>query len=454
MRSGYWVYCLSACLAISAPAASTDAAHWPQWRGPFDNGVARTAAPVEWSATKNILWKAEIPGRGHSSPVIWGNRIFVTTAVPVEGAAAAPAPAPAEPAGGPGGGGGRRGGPGGGTGVGIEHRFVVMALDRATGKVLWERTANTAKPHEGYHFRYGSFASNSPITDGEHVYAFFGSRGLFVYDLDGKLAWKKDFPPMKMRLAFGEGVAPVLDGNRLILNFDQEENSHILVLDKRSGKELWRAARDEQSAWSQPLPIQHGGKRQIVVAATNKVRSYDAETGKVIWECAGLGGNVIPAPVYKDGIVWVMSGYRNPNMMAIRLGREGDLTGTDSILWTNQRGNPYTASPVLHDGKLYFVSDNGLLSCLNAKTGEPYYLQQRLPKPYAFKSSPVAAGDRLYLATENGDVVVVRLGEKFEVLATNTIVPDEMYISTPAIAENTLYLRGPNTLYAIRETAR
>jgi outer membrane protein assembly factor BamB len=452
MRFAHWVACLPLLILITVTAVSApnDAAHWPQWRGPFDNGVARTAAPTEWSATKNIAWKTDIPGRGNSSPVIWGNRIFITTAIPTE--AAAPS-APAEgPAGGPEARGGRRG-PGGGSGAGVEHRFVVMALDRATGKVVWEKTARVAKPHEGYHHRYGSFASNSPVTDGQHVYAFFGSRGLFVYDLDGKLVWQKDFPPMRMRLAFGEGVAPVLDGNRLILSLDQEAESQIVVLDKRNGKELWRMARDEQSSWSQPLVVEHGGKRQIVVAATNRVRSYDAETGKVIWEAGGLGGNVIPAPVSKDGIVWVMSGYRNPNMMAIRLGREGDLTGTDAILWTNQRGNPYTASPVLHEDKLYFISDNGLLSCLNAKTGEPYYLQQRLPKPYAFKSSPVAAGGKLYLATEDGDVVVVRMGEKFEVLATNTIA-EEMYVATPAIAENTLYLRGPNTLYAIRETTR
>jgi outer membrane protein assembly factor BamB len=216
----------------------------------------------------------------------------------------------------------------------VEHRFVVMALDRNTGKIVWQQTARTAKPHEGYHFRYGSFASNSPVTDGQHVYASFGSRGLFVYDFNGKFVWQKDLPEMRMRLAFGEGVAPVLDGNRLILVLDHEGDSQIMVLDKRNGKELWRAARDEQSTWSQPLVVEHAGKKQIIVAATNRVRAYDAETGKVIWECGGLGGNVIPAPVSKDGIVWVMSGYRNPNMMAIRLGREGDLTGFTAEQWT------------------------------------------------------------------------------------------------------------------------
>jgi outer membrane protein assembly factor BamB len=423
-----------------APAGDNDPGHWPQWRGPYRNGIARTSAPLEWSATKNIAWKTGIPGRGHSSPVIWGDRIFVTTAVPT-GTPSAETPASAAD----------RRGPGGGTGALIEHRFLVYCLDRNTGKVIWEREARVAKPHEGYHFKYGSFASNSPVTDGKLVYAFFGSRGLFAYDFDGTLVWKRDLPHMRMKLAFGEGVAPVLDGDRLILSLDQEENSEIIAMDKGTGKDIWRVKREEQTAWAEPLVVEYGGKRQIIVAATSKVRSYEAETGKLIWECSGLGGNVIPAPVSKDGIVWVMSGFRNPNLMAIRIDRTGDLTGTDAILWTNQRGNSYTPSPVLDDDKLYFVSDNGMLSCLSAKTGQPYYQQQRLPKPYNFKSSPVAAGGRLYLSTEEGDVVVVKMGGTFEVLATNRIA-DEMIIATPAVAEGGLYLRGPSAVYCVRET--
>jgi len=325
-----------------------------------------------------------------------------------------------------------------------------MCLDRKSGKVLWERTAKVAKPHEGYHMRYGSFASNSPVTDGKLVFASFGSRGLYCYDFEGKLIWKKESPQMRMRMAFGEGVAPVLDGDHLILSLDQEENSAIVVLNKKDGKEVWRQARDEQSAWSQPLVFTHNGRKQIVVAATNKVRSYDAANGKLIWECAGLGANVIPVPVYKDGIVVVQSGFRNPNMMAIKLGKEGDLTGTDAILWTNTRGNSYTPSPVFDGEKYYFASDNGLLSCVNFKTGEPYYLQQRLPKPYALKSSPIAAGGNLYISTEDGDVVVVKMGAKYEVVATNHI-DDEMFVSSPAVADGALYLRNQKALYCIRE---
>src|SRR5262249_51680023 len=189
---------------------------------------------------------------------------------------------------------------------------------------------------------------------------------IYAYDLNGNLKWKKDLPPMKMRLQFGEGTAPVLDERALILNFDQEQGSYILALDKTNGKELWRADREEMSAWAPPLVVEHAGKKQVVVAATDKVRSYELETGKLVWECAGLGANVIPAPVVQGDVVYVMSGFRNPNLMAIKLeGASGDLTGSKNILWTNQRGNSYTPSPVLADNKLYFVSDNGMVTCLD-----------------------------------------------------------------------------------------
>jgi outer membrane protein assembly factor BamB len=411
---------------------------WARWRGPNENGMARGDAPTQWGDAKNVAWRTPIPGRGFSSPVIWGDKIFVTTAVPTGSPAAKPAPQPQ----------GR--GAGGGTGAGIEHKFVVLCLDRNTGKVLWERVATVATPHEGHHNRYGSFASHSPITDGKHVYAFFGSRGLYCYTLDGKLVWQKEFPALRMRMAFGEGLAPTLDGDTLYVSQDHEGGSFALALDRNTGKEIWRVPRDEGSSWSQPLMLTHNGRKQLVVSASNKVRAYDPATGKVIWECAGLGGNVIPAPVTAGGVVYVMSGHRNPNAMAIRLGREGDLTGTDAIVWANDRGNSYTPSPVLFDNKLYFVSDNGLLSCLNFLTGGPYYRQQRLPQPYNFKASPVGANGKLYLSTETGDVVVVKMGETYEVLATNTL-KDQSFIATPAIAGGSLYLRSQEALYCIRQ---
>jgi outer membrane protein assembly factor BamB len=437
-------------LTLALPVVAADDT-WPRWRGPLDNGVARGDAPHQWSDAKNIAWKIPIPGRGHSSPVIWGGKIFVTTAVPAVEMSAGAAGGARGPGGGarrPGGGGR---GPGGGAASGVEHRFLIIAVDRQTGRLVWERTALTATPHEGYHGRYGSFASNSPVTDGRHLFAFFGSRGVYAYDLDGKLLWKKtDFPKMKMRNQFGEGSAAVLHGSVLLLNFDQEENSFLLALDKSTGKQIWKVDRDEISAWSPPFVAEHDGEKQVIISATNKVRSYDLATGKLIWECAGLGSNVIPAPVIHNGTVIVMSGHRNPNLLAIKLGKTGDLTGTDAVAWTNQRGNSYTPSPVLHDGKLYMLTDNGMLSCLNASDGKPHYLQQRLPKPYNFKASPVAVNGKLYLSSEDGDVIVVKMGEKFEVLATNTHA-DEMFIASPAVADGSLYLRGRNTLYCVRQ---
>lgn len=424
-------------LFLLAPAliAATDPAAWPKWRGPNEDGVAKGPAPTVWSDTKNVAWKANIPGRGHSSPVLWGDHIFLTTAIPT-----APVTTPDS-------GGGR--GPGGGYASGVEHKFVVMALDRKTGKTVWEKTLLTATPHEGYHFRYGSFASNSPVTDGKLLYAFFGSRGIYALDIkNGNVVWQKPFGKMRMRLSFGEGVPTVLDADRLLLNFDQEDGSYFVALDKTTGKEIWKVERQEPSSWSPPAVTTVAGRKQIVVAASNKVRAYDYLTGKLIWECAGLGTNVIPSPVFYNNSVIVMSGHREPNRMAIKLGRDGDLTGTDAVLWQNTKGNSYTPSPVLHNGRLYFVTDNGILTNINAATGEVLY-QERLPGTYSLKASPVGANGNLYISTEQGDILVVKMGDKFE-LVSNNKMGDEFFIATPAIADGEIYIRGRNTLYAVR----
>ena len=428
-------------LAAVTTTLASDPGFWPYWRGPAADGMAVGDAPLKWSDTENVLWKTAIPGKGNSSPVIWGDKIFLTTAIPTAAPKTEPAAPPQQ---------GRRG-PGGGTGPQPEQKFDVLCLDRKTGKVLWQKTAKVATPHEGYHSTYGSFASNSPVTDGKRVYASFGSRGVYAYDMEGHLLWEKDLDvQMRIRNAFGEGVAPVLHADRLILNFDHEGSSFLVMLDAASGKEIWKVNRDEITSWAPPLVCEYKGRKQIVTAATKKVRSYDFATGALLWECAGLGANVIPQPVIQDDMVLVMSGHRDPNLMAIRLGREGDLTGTDAIVWSQTRGNSYTPSPVLHDNKLYVLTDSGFVSCYNARTGEPYYQQTRLPKAYSFKSSPVGANGKLYLASENDDVIVLRMGEKFEVLATNTI-PDSVFIATPAVSGGEIFLRSQSHLYCISE---
>lgn len=432
----------AALLLATVPVGTAPAdGDWPYWRGPAADGMAVGDAPVTWSSTENVAWKTEIPGLGHSSPVVWGDHIFLTTAIKTGKAAAAPPPPST---------GGRRGGFMGGGGPQVEHNLDVLALDRKTGKILWQRTAKTAVPHEGGHNTYGSFASNSPVTDGTRVYAFFGSRGMYCYDFEGNLIWERDFGvQMRMKLQFGEGMAPVLAGDKLILVFDHEGDSFIVAVDKNTGKDAWRVSRDEQTNWAAPLVLTFKGRTQVVVAGSNKVRSYDLETGTVIWECGGLGANTIPQPVVQDDLVFVMTGYRDPMLMAIRLGREGDLTGTDAIVWSQTRGNSYTPSPVIFENKLYVLTDTGMVSCYNAKTGEPYYHQTRLPKTYSFKSSPVGANGKLYLATENEDVVVLRMGERFEVLATNTMT-DQVFIATPAITGGEIFLRSKTTLFCIR----
>jgi outer membrane protein assembly factor BamB len=420
-----------------APGADS----WGHWRGPSQTGVAAEAAPVRWSDTRNIAWKVEIPGRGHSSPVIWGDRIFLTTAVPT-GRKAEPSDAADL--------GERRSDSG--AGALEEHRFDVLALDRATGKTLWRQTAVTAVPHEGYHATYGSFASNSPTTDGQRLFVSFGSRGLFAYDMSGKPLWQRDFKiQMRMFQEFGEGVGPVLDEGRLIVLFDHEGDGFLAMLDAATGREVWRTPRTDGTNWAAPLVVRHNGRKQIVVNSPRKIRGYDYESGKQIWETTGLGLNTIPRAVQHGDSVLVMSGFINPALFAIRLGREGDLAGTDAIKWrAANRGLAYTSSPVLHEGKLYFVTDNGMASSIDAGTGTPVYQQVRLPKPYAIKASPVAAGGMLYFPTEDGDVVVARIGPTLDIVATNALT-DQSFVASPAIAGGDIFLRSRTHLFRIHE---
>ncbi len=427
--------------------SASPAGWWPHWRGVQQTGVAPGDAPTQWSDTSNVAWKIEIPGRGHSTPVVWGDRIFLTTAVPTGRRS--------EPANEGGGGRGGRGGRGGfgsqSAGGNEEQQFDVMAIDRLTGKTIWRQTALTATPHEGYHFQYGSFASNAPTTDGQRVYASFGSRGLYAYDLTGKLVWQKDFG-LKMRMfnGFGEGVGPILDEGRLIVLADHEDEGFLTMLDAATGKEVWRTPRTDGTNWAAPLVVTHAGRKQIVVNSARKVRAYDYQTGKQIWEVAGLGQNTIPRAVQHQDLVLVMSGFRNPQLMAIRLGREGDLAGTDAIVWRMDRGLSYTASPVLLDGKLYFITDTAMVSAVDVMTGQPVYQQVRLPKPYNIKASPIAVAGRLYFPTEEGDVIVARVGPTFEIVATNTLT-DQSFIASPALADGDMYLRSRTHLFRISE---
>ena len=419
-------------MSVGVTLAGAAQAEWPQWRGPFNTGMAEGDAPLRWDERAGVKWSLEIPGRGHSTPVVAGNRLFLTTAVPT-GRGTPPASA---------------GRAGGGADAGLEHRFDVLAIDRDSGTVAWKRTAAIATPHEGYHRVYGSFASNSPVTDGARVFAFFGSRGLFAYDLDGQPLWQKDFDvKMRMDMAFGEGTPLTLHDGRLLLHFDHLDTGFLAMLDGATGREIWRTKRTEPYNWAAPYVAHHDGRRQVIVSGLS-VRSYDFDTGALLWEAAGLGENTIPQPVQHEDMVFAMSGHTVKMLLAIRLGRKGDLTGTDAIAWSTPRGAPYTPSPLLHEGRLYVLTDSGLLSVFDGATGKPHYQQARLPKPYNFKASPVGANGKLYLASEEGDVVVVRMGETFEVLATNTM-DGQSFIASPVIVDGDIYLRSRTHLFRI-----
>lgn len=443
-------------LAIStglAPARAADTGHWPQWRGPAFNGTAPSgSAPTTWSETEHMRWKFPIPGLGTSTPIVWGDQVFILTTIETAKAAAAPAPPPeaAPAAAAPAEGRPRRGGGGRSEKPTTPVQFVILSIDRKTGKALWQKTAREQVPHEGHHRDHG-FASGSPVTDGEHVYAYFGSFGLFCYDMKGNLVWEKDLGDMQTRNSFGEGSSPALHGDTLVVNWDHEGEDFVVALDKRTGKERWRQMRDEPTTWSTPLIVEHGGKAQVVVCATNNIRSYDLATGAPVWECGGMTGNVVPTPVSEAGMLYAISGFRGAALLAIKLGRTGDLTGTDAIVWQHGKGTPYVPSPLLTGGRLWFYSgNNGVLSCFDAATGKTLFEAERIGElAGGVYASPVAADGRIYLLGRDGKTVVLKQSDKIEVLATNQLA--DRFDASPAIVGKDLFLRGHQSLYCIGE---
>ena len=422
-------------IPLSLGNCSDDAQReWAQWRGPLSSGVAPFAdPPVEWSESKNVRWKTEIPGKGHSTPIVWGDRIFLTTAIAI----GEPMPPPV----------GIRPGSHDNMATVNRQEYSVIAIDRRDGKILWKKTVLSDVPHEGAH-QTASFASDSPVTDGVHIYAFFGSAGLYCLDMNGDLKWKADFGKKHTLHGHGEGNSPALYGDTLVINWDHEGPSFIAALDKNSGKELWRTPRDEVTSWSTPLIVEHNGKMQVVVSATNRIRGYDLATGVEIWECAGMSTNVVGSPVYADGVVYAGSSYEKRAMLAIRLeGAKGDITGSSQVLWSRNRDTPYVPSPLLYEGKLYFLKHyQGILFCLTAKTGETVFGPQRLPDMYNIYASPVGAAGRIYITSREGITTVLKHGAP-EILAANTL--EDSFSASPALAGKDLFLRGEKYLYCL-----
>src|SRR6266568_4104638 len=394
--------CLLAASALAEGGGACDTAallhNWPQWRGPLANGVAPHAnPPIRWSETNNVRWKIPLPGKGHSSPIVFGDAVYALAAVPV-GEAQKPVYDDA---------------PGVHDSVPVtqRHQFVALAISRRDGSVLWNKVLREEWPHEGGHVT-GSLASNSPVTDGEHLYVFFGSRGLYCLDLSGELNWSKDLGRMHTLHAHGEGSSPVLQGDMLIVCWDHEADSYLYAFDKRTGKQLWKVARDEKTSWSTPLVVEHEGKPQIIVSATKRVRGYDLATGTQLWECAGL---------------------------------------TDNVAWKMNRMTPYVSSPLLYGDTLYFLRHNqNILSRLEPATGKPRGEALRLEGITDFIfASPVGAAGRIYVNGRDGTTVVLHHDRENATLAVNHL--DDSFSASPALAGRELYLRGERFLYCIAE---
>ncbi len=413
---------------------SANIAHnWHQWRGPRADGVSPHGRPaVRWSPIHNLAWRVDLPGRGSSTPIVWGERIFLLTAVPTDRPADPPVPAD----------------PRSKTRPPAQYfRFSVLCLNRATGRTIWQRTVNESVPHEGRHPTNG-YASASPTTDGTHLYVSFGSRGIYCLDQNGNTVWKRNLGRMRTRYGWGEATSPALHGDSLVVNWDHEDQSFLVVLDKRTGQTRWKLDREEPTTWATPLIVQSAGKSQIVVSGTRRVRSYDLVDGALIWQCGGQTVNAIPSPLAASGVVYCMSGYRGAYACAIPLNSTGDLTDTDRILWRHDQGTPYVPSPVLDQGRIYFTRSNtGLLTCLDAQSGKPLFTRKRLPGISGMYASPVVADGRIYFVGRDGTTTVIRAGREFEVLATNRLnVPID---ASPAIVGEQLYLRASSALYCI-----
>ena len=423
--------------AVVADDVAQDAlANWPQWRGPTFNGVAPHGdPPLRWSESENLRWKVPLEGRGHSTPIIWGERIFLVTAIPIDKQVPPPYVIPP------------------GTPRVNQHdavittwepqALVLQCLDRGTGNQLWQRTVIEVMPHQGYHWK-GSFASASPITDGEHVYVYFGSFGLYCYDLDGRFVWKKDLGPQVMEDGLGEGSSPVLHGHTLVVVVDHELQSFVVAIDTRTGAEMWKVDREEVSNWSTPRIFAHDGRHQVVVNG-QMVKSYDLQTGELLWQCGRQSEGAIPMPAVGHGLVFATSGFAEDTLHAIKLGQRGDLTDSEHVVWSLDRGTPYVPCPMLWGDEIYLLEDRSFFSCLRAVDGHRHYFKRRLPDVRNFSASPVGAADRIYLLSEEGQTAVLERGPELKVLAVNSI--DETFYASPAIVAGEIFLRGEQHLY-------
>lgn len=452
-----FLFPLAVAITSMTPLANANADNWAHWRGPTGNSVSTTAnPPTQWSVTENIKWKAAIPGRGSGSPVIWEDQVFVVSAVPSDGQQE---PQASEQSGGgqSGGGargrqgrsGGRRSGRGGGKSI-PKLLFKIFSFDRKSGDLRWEQTAIEATPHQETHSTNG-FASASPCTDGQHVYAHFGSRGLYCYTMTGELVWKRDdLGKMETRNGFGEGSSPTIAGDKILIPWDHEGESSLFALDKTTGKTIWKTPRDEPTCWATPLVVDNDGQLQVIMNGQTSARGYDLASGKELWRCGGQTDRPCASAVAGSGLVFVGSGFKGNFLGAFRLTGSGDIEDTDAVAWTTERDCPDVSSPMLSGSRLYFHKGKaGQLTCLDAATGTPFYSAARIDGIRNTYASPVAAGGHVYLTGRSGTIVVIKDSDKLEIVSTNSV--GEGVDATPSPVDNELFIRGSKHLFCIAQ---
>ncbi|MGK0201882.1 MAG: outer membrane protein assembly factor BamB [Planctomycetota bacterium] len=432
-------------LAAAALLAQQQKHDWAQWRGPNATGVAVDAdPPTKWSEKENIRFKLELPGVGYGTPVIVGNRIYLTTAIEVGAkVVAVPDNAP---------------GAHDNAKVTRRHAFVALAIDRQKGKIVWQKKLHEQLPHAGFH-NSSALASASVVTDGELILAYFGSYGLYCLDKDGELKWQKDFGDMQIKHGHGEGCTPVLHGDTVVVNWDHEGQSFIVALNKRTGEQIWRKDRDEVTSWATPLVVEVDGKQQLIVSGTKQIRAYDLKNGEVIWSCRGLSNNVVASPVSSNGMLYAGSSYVKKRMLAVRLaGATGDITKSDHVVWRRSARTPYVPSPLLYGDWLYFLNHyQGFLARVHAKTGEEPSRPLRLPGMREIYASPVGAAGRIYITDRQGATLVISHSndkgkDKPQLLAHNLL--EDSFSASAAIVGSEIYLRGMRYLYCIAKPVK
>jgi outer membrane protein assembly factor BamB len=442
---------LHCCLLITcewSAKAADGPSSWPQFRGPGSRGVAEgeNKLPERWSATENVAWKRDIAGRGWSSPVVWGEHVFLTTVVNTGTTEEAKKglyfggdrPVPPD----------------------AVHQWKVICLNLKSGEIRWERLVHEGKPQSPIHIK-SSFASETPVTDGERIYCCFGNVGIFCFDFAGQLLWRHKLAPLPTRFGWGTAASPALHQGRLYYCNDNDQESYLLALDAKTGQEVWKTPRDEKSNWATPFVWENESRTEIITPGTGAVRSYDLD-GKLLWSLKGMSSITIATPFAAHGLLFISSGYvldpKRP-VYAIKPGASGDIsldkdaTSSDFIAWSQPKAAPYNPTTLVSGDRLFVLYDRGLLAGYNARSGQELFSPQRLPNGRAFTSSPWASGGKIFCLNEDGITFVLRDSNQFELLHTNPLADDDMGMATPAIAGDRLLIRTSARVYCIQQSA-